>query len=1029
MAAIGNPLPLPRLIAHNQSPVYNKQQQQHKTLKEDRGENIQHHPGLSMKEIPKLSRETSSETNSTTVKNREDIKLEANKTSEQNQKVNILRSEISRLREEMLAKINSLENEMSTRTDPHTTGTSSQQTMLPYKEKSTQTSQGGDKTSVSGPENNLEFRLLEAIDARFQNFRDEIFEKLDAYFNVHPENALQNESKLSRQQHKQKASVKALWELNNSAINTREESEELHQQHLRRRSNDYKIRMARKEFSDGSRGSYEYDSNSTQRRGSSLDIDYSNEHAPEALRNVDYERERVPSTTEQQQQPHQPQQQQQQQHSKSSSPPKPTSRHLHRHNTTTYPLLSSATCRLSSESQKQTTSRHHVAKGGDAGIDIHYQSRHHSTSSRPFISTSQQFHDPYKQQQQQQRQGSPSAFYQHQQPQPATSTLDTKNNTISTNSQHVQTAREEFARHLVDQLFSYDDLADANVKGVKGKRLLDPNKIGRIRDTVFTTYPLRSNESEEYLWKFICDKINAKCRGVTRTLKRKNSIWEVQATSTKMNNDSASAGTTPPNIARSQYDSSGSTLVQPAFKYRKETHNLERCSFVTPLSSSTDFHHTLSRLPSSSDSETSSVDLPASTLPTPHISTPYTAEGGSRSWNLLQDKGDDISHHSANTSITSSSGVPCLVSVSSLRYQNSSIQDSSSLTTSYQVSNTGSRSSSAPVMRSSSVTNYNSTNTNNNKMVDEAGSVKQKSALDEEEEEIEIKVDGEEDDVSVDDDVITEYDRYSNYDRARAQPVTVLPLESRSMSSPPALLNSSVTSQSAFELCDRLAEKYMETFVNSTTTLPEDSKDDGANTELTVTEQKKRIQSNREEFTRTLIEALFTRTTLAHSNVTGARGKFMLDPVKIAKVRDTVFLKFPADCEEEEETVWKILTTKINTKCRGVKRLMKRKGIPAERIANRYQGIFDNINKMKNTENTENSHSSKNSKNFKINNTGSSNGNSTSISSTFDTLNEATVSSLDKKLDTDEHSLHGTISSSDSSTTSMSPTLIQSDEL
>ena len=136
------------------------------------------------------------------------------------------------------------------------------------------------------------------------------------------------------------------------------------------------------------------------------------------------------------------------------------------------------------------------------GSEMCIRDSHHSTSSRPFISTSQQFHDPYKQQQQQQRQGSPSAFYQHQQPQPPTSTLDTKNNTMNTNSQHVQTAREEFARHLVDQLFSYDDLADANVKGVKGKRLLDPNKIGRIRDTVFTTYPLRSNESEEYLWKF-----------------------------------------------------------------------------------------------------------------------------------------------------------------------------------------------------------------------------------------------------------------------------------------------------------------------------------------------------------------------------------------------------------------------------------------------------------------------------------------------------------------------------------------------
>ena len=106
----------------------------------------------------------------------------------------------------MLAKINSLENEMSTRTDPHTTVTSSQQTILPYKEKSTQTSQGGDKTSVDGPENDLEFRLLEAIDVRFQNFRDEIFEKLDAYFNVNPENALQNVSNLSTQQNKQNAS-------------------------------------------------------------------------------------------------------------------------------------------------------------------------------------------------------------------------------------------------------------------------------------------------------------------------------------------------------------------------------------------------------------------------------------------------------------------------------------------------------------------------------------------------------------------------------------------------------------------------------------------------------------------------------------------------------------------------------------------------------------------------------------------------------------------------------------------------------
>ena len=76
MATIGNPLPPPRLIAHNQTPVFNKsqQQQQHNTSTEDQGVSSQHHSGLFMKEIPKLSRKIPSELNTSVIS--EDTKPE-----------------------------------------------------------------------------------------------------------------------------------------------------------------------------------------------------------------------------------------------------------------------------------------------------------------------------------------------------------------------------------------------------------------------------------------------------------------------------------------------------------------------------------------------------------------------------------------------------------------------------------------------------------------------------------------------------------------------------------------------------------------------------------------------------------------------------------------------------------------------------------------------------------------------------------------------------------------------------------------
>lgn len=377
---------------------------------------------------------------------------------------------------------------------------------------------------------------------------------------------------------------------------------------------------------------------------------------------------------------------------------------------------------------------------------------------------------------------------------------------FTTIDQFTQTAREELSRHLVDQWFPYDDLADANVRGVKGKRLLNPNKIQKIRETIFRTYPIRENENEEFIWKVICDKINAKCRGVTRTLKRKgNSSEYFTYSSDAILTSSINSGYIPR-------------------KYGKDSINYDdRCSFVSPTVTLTQHHSNVEKsqqhLSSSSDNSDAGSTIDMST----------------------------VSFKSPEKEV---SRVSCF---------SSSIKN--------EIENPDTMSS----MRSN------------------------------QEEELEVRVIDEEDSRS---DGTSSMEDNSHI--------------GQTCSSSP-IIKSIQESASVLDICDQLAEKYMDHFPQA-----QDTSD------------KKRLQGNREEFTRTLIEAMFTRSTLAHSNVTGARGKFMLDPVKIAKVRETVFRKFPADDEDEEEVIWKILTTKINTKCRGVKRLMKRKGMPAECMTNRF---------------------------------------------------------------------------------------------
>ena len=699
-----------------------------------------------------------------------------------NQKVQTLRSEISRLREEMLVKINALENEMSNHlpnTEPRVTTINQSGSS---KEQSTQT----DSTNETSPSDfSFEQNIVRTIDRKLQNLRDEIFDKIDSVFatSVTP------------------------------PANTASESR--HKTHQPQHSSTHHLQPP-----------------TTRVEASWPPLrKLSRDHRPE------------PITTR----------------PNSNHPPEPPQRY----ESTTRPNNEFSRQRPEPNTARSSADyqRMYDTYNRKSPIQHHY-SNAQAPASRvvPTLINTASVRPPH-----------PPTTIESSSPR---SYYDTYSQAQSyqTAEQYSQTAREELARHLVDQLFQYDDLADANVRGVKGKRLLDPSKINKIRETVFRTYPVRSTENEEYLWKYICDKINAKCRGVTRTLKRKSAIWELE-----------NGAQLPPDQdymkSHSMKTLSYEHHIPSATKYRKESFgDFERCSFVPPSGAANESR--LSRHQSSSDSDTSSVECAP----------------GVRPWKSAPERINAMTH--APIERPPSASTSCFSSTNAMKYTET-----------------------ITVEASSSSSRYERPDSSNSVKYENAESFASSTKTLGETDDIEVKVIDEDDDNGSDDvsnGHCADMDENSSFDRSN--------LILHDVPSNP---------QSVIELCDKLAEKYMENFHQDVGGMSGD-----------VISDKKRIQSNREEFTRTLIEAMFTRSTLAHSNVTGARGKFMLDPVKIAKVKETVFRKFPAENEDEEETVWKILTTKINTKCRGVKRLMKRKGIPSDCIAKRYQGVLDDVNKQ-----------------------------------------------------------------------------------
>ena len=60
---------------------------------------------------------------------------------------------------------------------------------------------------------------------------------------------------------------------------------------------------------------------------------------------------------------------------------------------------------------------------------------------------------------------------------------------------------------------------------------------------------------------------------------------------------------------------------------------------------------------------------------------------------------------------------------------------------------------------------------------------------------------------------------------------------------------------------------------------------------------------------------IFTIEELATSNTDGSYGKQCLDSAKLNSLKVLVFTKYPVDVGEDREKLWRVIKSKINSKC------------------------------------------------------------------------------------------------------------------
>lgn len=69
-----------------------------------------------------------------------------------------------------------------------------------------------------------------------------------------------------------------------------------------------------------------------------------------------------------------------------------------------------------------------------------------------------------------------------------------------------------------------------------------------------------------------------------------------------------------------------------------------------------------------------------------------------------------------------------------------------------------------------------------------------------------------------------------------------------------------------------------------------------------------------------LLQSFFTSEELVNSNTDGTYGKKCLDSAKLNSLKVLVFTKFPAGANKDKEKVWRYIKSKINSKCRAIRK-------------------------------------------------------------------------------------------------------------
>ena len=69
-----------------------------------------------------------------------------------------------------------------------------------------------------------------------------------------------------------------------------------------------------------------------------------------------------------------------------------------------------------------------------------------------------------------------------------------------------------------------------------------------------------------------------------------------------------------------------------------------------------------------------------------------------------------------------------------------------------------------------------------------------------------------------------------------------------------------------------------------------------------------------------VLQSFFTCEELANSNTDGTYRKKCLDSAKLNSLKVLVFTKFPVGATEDKEKVWRLIKSKINSKCRAIRK-------------------------------------------------------------------------------------------------------------